>query len=86
MQTFEKLRAWLSGQAEQKVYGAAAAVSVRGERVFTGYEGFADAERRFPVGGRTAFRLASMTKPVTAAAILICRQRGLLRLDDAVSE
>lgn len=86
MQTFEKLRAWLSGQAEQKVYGAAAAVSVHGERVFTGYSGYADAERRFPVGGRTAFRLASMTKPVTAAAILICRQRGLLRLDDAVSE
>ena len=35
---------------------------------------------------RTLFRIASMTKSFTAAAIMILRDRGLLRLDDAVAE
>ena len=86
MRKFDAVRAWLDGQAKSKVYGAAAAVSVNGERVFTGYAGFSDADGRYPVGEHTAFRLASMTKPVTAAAILLCLQRGLLRLDDKVSD
>jgi len=35
---------------------------------------------------RTVFRIASMTKSFTAAAILILRDRGLLKLDDVVAE
>ena len=34
----------------------------------------------------TLFRIASMTKSFTAAAIMILRDRGLLRLDDVVAE
>ena len=36
-------------------------------------------------GARTAFRIASMTKSFTAAAVLILRDSWLLRLDDPVS-
>ncbi len=86
MQTFDALRAWLNEQATNKVYGASAAVSVRGERIFTGFAGFSDADGRCHVGADTVFRLASMTKPITAAAIMLCLQRGLLRLDDDVSD
>ena len=35
---------------------------------------------------RTVFRIASMTKSFTAASILILRDRGLLKLDDAVAD
>jgi CubicO group peptidase (beta-lactamase class C family) len=35
---------------------------------------------------QTVFRIASMTKSFTAASILLLRDRGLLRLDDAVAE
>ena len=35
---------------------------------------------------QTVFRIASMTKSFTAAAILLLRDRGLLRLDDAVAD
>lgn len=34
----------------------------------------------------TVFRIASMTKSFTAASVLILRDRGLLRLDDAVAD
>ncbi len=37
-------------------------------------------------GADTVFRIASMTKSFTAAAILLLRDDGLLRLDDPVSE
>jgi CubicO group peptidase (beta-lactamase class C family) len=36
--------------------------------------------------GHTVFRIASMTKSFTAAAILLLRDRGLLRLDDVVAD
>ena len=35
---------------------------------------------------QTVFRIASMTKSFTAASILLLRDRGLLRLDDAVAD
>ncbi len=34
----------------------------------------------------TVFRIASMTKSFTASAILLLRDRGLLRLDDPIAE
>ena len=39
-----------------------------------------------PVTNTTLFRLASMTKPITAAAALILIDRGLLSLDDKVDK
>ncbi len=39
-----------------------------------------------PMKRDTIFQVMSMTKPVTAIAVMICVERGLLRLDDSVSE
>ena len=38
-----------------------------------------------PMTEKTVFRLASLTKPVTAAVALIAEEQGLLHLDDAVA-
>ena len=38
------------------------------------------------VSEKTLFRLASMTKPVTAAAVLLLEERGLLSLDDTIDK
>ena len=40
----------------------------------------------FDIKENTTFRLASMTKPITAAAVLICIDRGLVSLEDKVSK
>lgn len=65
-----------------KISGCAAAVYREGKPLFRGFEGYSDIEKRIPVTENTGFRLASMTKPVTAAAVLLCCERGLLRLED----
>lgn len=69
---------------EKKIAGACAAVYHRGERVLETYQGFADLENGYPITPDSAFRLASMTKPVTAVAALLCREKGLLSLNDPV--
>ncbi len=48
--------------------------------------GTVSANNTEPVTENTIFRMASMTKPVTAAAILILVDRGLIFLYDKVSE
>lgn len=48
--------------------------------------GIEDPDTQKPVTGDTMFRLASMTKPVTAAAVLSAYDKGLLDLHDPVSK
>lgn len=48
--------------------------------------GHADAESKEPMTLDTRFRIASMTKPVTAAAAMILIEDGALRLDDRVAD
>ena len=57
----------------------------RGDRLIVdrGY-GIADLEWNAPVDASTIFRIGSMTKQFTAAAILRLAEEGLLRLDDPV--
>ncbi|MDI3281563.1 MAG: serine hydrolase domain-containing protein, partial [Bacillota bacterium] len=69
-----------------QIPGAAVAV-VSGEEVvlLKGY-GFADVERRIPVDPeRTVFRAFSVSKPVTATAVMQLFDRGLLKPDDDVT-
>lgn len=70
--------------SSRKVAGCAAAVYRGGKCLFRGFAGVARAD--VPVGEHTAFRLASMTKPVTAVAALLCVQDGLFSLDDSASK
>lgn len=71
---------------EGNVKGASALVIHRGQEIYHGAFGQADAEREIPMGRDTIIRLYSMTKPVTAAAVMILAQRGELDLWDPVSK
>ena len=46
----------------------------------------ADIENRNPMNTKTRFRIASMTKPVTAVAALILIEEGKLKLDDPIEQ
>ena len=46
--------------------------------------GFANIERRSPIGSTTLFRIASMSKPVTSVAAMILVEEGRLALTDPV--
>jgi CubicO group peptidase (beta-lactamase class C family) len=72
--------------AERKIAGAVAAVSQRGTIVYQQAVGVQDLETRAPMTERSLFRIYSMTKPVTAAAVMMLRDEGRFDLDDPVSK
>jgi CubicO group peptidase (beta-lactamase class C family) len=69
-------------QAESRLPAVNAAVFRRGELVWSDALGLADVEERTPARPDTQFRIGSITKTFTAAAVLLLRERGLLSLDD----
>lgn len=69
-----------------KVFGSAYCVIRGHDVIYKKCFGTVSADSTQPVTENTIFRMASMTKPITAAAILILVERGLLSLDDKVSE
>jgi CubicO group peptidase (beta-lactamase class C family) len=48
--------------------------------------GLRDSENNLPMGPDTVFRIASMTKPITAVAILMLLDEGKLAIDDPVEK
>jgi CubicO group peptidase (beta-lactamase class C family) len=69
----------------QRIPGMAVAV-LRGDSVLLarGY-GFANLEQRIPATDSTLYMVGSLTKPFTAAAIVLLSQQGRLRLDDPIN-
>ena len=78
-------RARLAQKLENRITADLAAGRVDGVAVSVMQDGQTLYENHFGrAGKRTLFRMASMTKPVTAAAVLLLMQRGRLRLSDPV--
>ena len=57
----------------------------RGEIVHTGMAGYIDLERRKPMREDAIFRIYSMSKPITAVALMMLMEQGLIGLDDDVA-
>lgn len=71
---------------EQQIPGLAAGIVRAGRLVHVSTEGLADIEAARPVASGTVFRIASMTKNMTALAILALRDAGRLALDAPLSQ
>ena len=67
------------------VPGAAVLIVKDGEPLIRRAYGLADLAPRTPATSATNFRLASMTKEFTAAAVLLLAQEGRLSLDDVLT-
>lgn len=48
--------------------------------------GYSDCEQTVPLKSNAIFRIASMTKPITAVAVMICKDKGLVDLDAPVGK
>jgi CubicO group peptidase (beta-lactamase class C family) len=66
--------------------GAAVLVSRDGTTLFEKTYGYASLERHVPVTPRTKFRIGSVTKQFTAAAILRLQEQGKLSVEDPLSK
>ncbi len=78
----EDMDSWLQQKGKAlDLVGLLAGVVVDGELVKTSSYGFLDTETRTPVDPDSVFRIGSITKPMTAMAILKLRDKGMLSLD-----
>jgi N-acyl-D-amino-acid deacylase len=69
---------------EHKPPGAALAVTYHGRLVYARGFGHADLEKREPVEPGSLFRIASISKPFTSAAVMHLIEKGKLKLDERV--
>ena len=67
------------------VSGAVTLVARRGKIVEFEAQGLADIESKKPMMKDSIFRLASMSKPITAVAVMMMVEEGKIRLTDRVS-
>ena len=74
----------MSGYVERGEVAGLVTVLARRDAVHIDTIGMQDLEARSPMGPNTIFRIASMTKPITAVAAMILVEEARLRLDDPV--
>ena len=68
------------------VPGVVAIVASKDQVLYYNAFGLKDVANRKPMAKDSIFRIASMTKPVTSAAIMLLQEQGKLRVDDPVSK
>lgn len=71
---------------QHKAAGMAVAVMQDEELIFAADYGFANLEHRVPVTPDTVFRIASVTKQFTAAAVMLLVERQQIGLDDKLAK
>ncbi len=82
---FESLdRLFTSYLKKHQLPGATVAVSFRGKMIYERGFGYADVDTKQVVKPDALMRIASVSKPITGAAILQLVDRGKLKLDDRV--
>lgn len=72
--------------AEQRIAGAVAAVARRGQVGYLQAVGVQDLQTRAPMTERSLFRIYSMTRPITAVAVMMLHEEGRFSLDDPVAK
>lgn len=68
------------------ISGVVTLVHRRGRLVHSDVLGWQDVEQQRPMQRETIFRIYSMTKPITSAAVLMLLEEGKLRLTDPVDQ
>jgi CubicO group peptidase (beta-lactamase class C family) len=71
---------------DKQIAGAVTLIALRGKIVHLDAVGWADIAAKRPMTRDNLFAIASMTKPITATAILILQDEGKLSVNDPVSK
>ena len=82
--TVARERTLVCEQLVTRIPGVQVAVAIDGKLVWSEGFGYADAERKQPVTRETQFRIGSVSKPLTAAAVGLLYEQGKLDLDAPV--
>ena len=82
--TVARARALVCAKLAGRISGLQVAVGVDGKLVWSEGFGYADVARKIPVTAQTQFRIGSVSKPITAAAVALLYEQGKLDLDAPV--
>lgn len=82
---FSVVDAWMKEfMQSKKIPGGSLAIAVDGQMKLARGYGYADREHELPVQPDSLFRIASISKPITAVAVLKLVDEGKLKLDDKI--
>lgn len=73
-------------KAAAKAPGVSGAVAINGKIVWSEALGYADLAEKIPVTATTRFRIGSISKPLTAAGLVLLVERGQIDLDAPVQK
>jgi CubicO group peptidase (beta-lactamase class C family) len=71
---------------DQRIAGAVTLVMRHGQVAFFKAQGMQDRENNKPMRRDTIFRICSMSKPITSAAVMILYEEGYFLLEDPISK
>jgi len=80
-----KLREVLEAHVEGGLLPGAVGLVARGDQVEVEAVGYVDVEGSAPMARDSVFRIASITKPVTAVAVMMLVEDGVVGLEDPIS-
>ena len=82
---FEKLSRLLDSFLDMGIPGYDCVVWHKGREVFRRFGGYSSVEEKTPTNGNEQYFIYSCSKPITAAAGMLCLEKGLFSLTDPVS-
>jgi len=81
-----RIKPWMQNYVDTgKLPGATTLVARHGEIAFCETLGYGDLEKKTPLRHDSILRFYSMTKPITAAAVMMLYEQGLFQLEDPLS-
>ncbi|MBL7895458.1 MAG: beta-lactamase family protein, partial [Bacteroidia bacterium] len=81
-ETVNKLDEFFNHLVSLKAFNGSVIVAKEGEIIYHKAFGIADKENRMPVTDTTSFQLASVSKVITATAVMMLVEKGLVKLED----
>lgn len=82
----ERIEHYFDRRHQYQGFNGTVLLAEEGEILFSKAYGFADVRKRDSLTMESAFQLASVTKPITALAVLVLKEDGLLTLDDTLQQ
>ena len=83
---YAKIDSFFTAKSKRRGFNGAVLAAEKGKLIFKKAYGVADYNTKEPIKTSTSFQLASVSKPFTAAAVLILVEEGKLSLEDDVRE
>lgn len=70
---------------QHKLMGMAVEIAKNGTTIYKGNFGLRDYDRQLPVDNNTLFRMASLSKSITAAGLMLLYEQNLFKFTDDIS-